>query len=160
MTVVCNTGPLIALAKTDHLWVLERLFGKVIIPGVVHHELLAKFGTESERLERAFMAFVQVQHAFEKSTTVEFATQGLDAGERDAVALAYLLNLPLIIDDRLGRKAAQNLGLTVSGVVGVLVLARLQSLIPSASQVAVMMREQGYWLSDALIAHAQQEESE
>ena len=158
MTVVCNTGPLIALAKTDHLWVFEQLFGKVIIPDVVQHELLAKFGIESERLDRALSVFIEAQDAVEKSTIVELATEGLDAGERDAIALAYLLKLPLIIDDRLGRKAAQSLGITVSGVVGVLVAARLQGLIPSASQVAMMMREQGYWLSDALITYARQEE--
>ena len=160
MTVVCNTGPLIALAKTNYLWVFERLFGKVIIPDVVQHELLAKFGVESERLGRAFALFIEAQGVVEKSTVVEFATQGLDAGERDAIALAYRFKLPLIIDDRLGRKAAQSLGITVTGVVGVLMNARLHGLIPSAAQVAVMMREQGYWLSDALIAYAQQEESE
>lgn len=65
-----------------------------------------------------------------------------------------------MIDDRLGRKAAQSLTIPVSGVVGVLMEARMQGLIPSASQVAITMREQGYWLSDALIAYARHEESE
>jgi predicted nucleic acid-binding protein len=32
MSVVSNTGPLIALAKIDQLGLLERLFGQVPIP--------------------------------------------------------------------------------------------------------------------------------
>lgn len=32
MSVVSNTGPLIALAKIDRLALLQRLFGEVFIP--------------------------------------------------------------------------------------------------------------------------------
>ena len=52
MNVASNTGPLIALAKIDRLLVLERLFDKVLIPAVVHRELLAKSGTKPTGLIR------------------------------------------------------------------------------------------------------------
>ncbi len=54
MTVVSDTGPLIALAKVDRLSLLEQLFEHVFIPPIVHRELLAKSGTESARLDIAF----------------------------------------------------------------------------------------------------------
>jgi len=41
MTIASNTGPLIALAKADHLSLLKTLYGDVLIPPVVHRELLA-----------------------------------------------------------------------------------------------------------------------
>ena len=41
MIVVSDTGPLIALAKADRLYILERLFGQVKIPPAVYRELLA-----------------------------------------------------------------------------------------------------------------------
>ena len=47
MTVVSNTGPLIALAKAAQLPLLERVFGRVHIPLAVHRELLAKSGPEA-----------------------------------------------------------------------------------------------------------------
>jgi predicted nucleic acid-binding protein len=47
MSVVCDTGPLIALTKVDRLDLLEQLFGTVEIPPAVHRELLAKVGPEA-----------------------------------------------------------------------------------------------------------------
>ena len=44
MTVVSDTGPLIALAKVDQLNLLQVLFREVHIPPAVHYELLAKYG--------------------------------------------------------------------------------------------------------------------
>ena len=40
MRVVSNTGPLIALAKLDLIAIVESLFTQVMIPAVVHEELL------------------------------------------------------------------------------------------------------------------------
>lgn len=50
MKAVSNTGPLIALAKVDSLYLLRELFGEVLIPSMVHRELCAKGGTEWEAL--------------------------------------------------------------------------------------------------------------
>jgi hypothetical protein len=60
MSVVSNTGPLIALAKVDQLELLAKLFGHIYIPPVVHHELLAKTGVETVRLETALLSFIHV----------------------------------------------------------------------------------------------------
>ena len=48
MTIITNTGPLIALAKTDQLTLLQRLFKSVSIPPAVQRELLAKSGPEAD----------------------------------------------------------------------------------------------------------------
>ena len=44
MTIVTNTGPLVILAKIDHLALLQQMFTEVVIPPAVHRELLAKSG--------------------------------------------------------------------------------------------------------------------
>jgi predicted nucleic acid-binding protein len=72
------------------------------------------------------------------------------------IALASELNLPLVIDDRLGRLAAQRLNIPITGVVGVLIRAKLENLIPSLREILGQMRDKGYWLSDGLIAQALQ----
>jgi len=46
MSIVSNTGPLIALAKVNQLRLLEVLYQQVHLPPVVHRELLAKTGVE------------------------------------------------------------------------------------------------------------------
>lgn len=58
------------------------------------------------------------------------------------------------MDDRQGRIAARRPGLTVSGVVGVLIQAKEVGLIPSVRDVLEEIRRQGYWLSDAVLAAA------
>jgi predicted nucleic acid-binding protein len=154
MSVVSNTGPLIALAKIDRLALLQQFFGEVFIPPVVHRELLGKTGAEAGALDQALAAFVRVAQISEREPEVSAATQTLDAGERDAVVLSYQLGLSLIIDDRLGRQAARRLGLAVAGSAGVLIQAQRRGLIASVRQELEMMRSHGYWLSDDLIEAA------
>jgi predicted nucleic acid-binding protein len=156
MSVVSNTGPLIALAKIDRLALLQQLFGEVFIPPVVHRELLGKAGAEANRLDQALATFVHVHVApiARREPEVAAATQTLDTGERDAVVLSHQMGLSLIIDDRLGRQAARRLGLAVAGSAGVLIQAQKRGLIASVRQELEMMRDYGYWLSDDLIEAA------
>ena len=82
MTVVSDTGPLIALAKVDHLPLLKALFGHVLIPPVVQRELLAKHGAEASRLDDALADFVTVAAAPPLEPEVRRVTSRLDLGEQ------------------------------------------------------------------------------
>jgi predicted nucleic acid-binding protein len=55
------------------------------------------------------------------------------------------------MDEKLGRNMAEYMGLQVTGTLGVLVKARSQGLIPSFSQAASRMREQGIYFNEGLI---------
>jgi uncharacterized protein len=154
MNIVSNTGPLIALAKADQLRLLESLFGQVHIPPAVHRELLAKSGVEAERLDQAFATFIRVVEHPEPTEDVRLVTLSLDRGEQAAIALAHQMSLTLLMDDRLGRQAARRLNLPVMGTVGVLLKAKQEKLIPLIRPVLEQIRDQGYWLSDELIAIA------
>ena len=107
MTVISNTGPLIALAKADQLSLLARLFERVLIPPAVHRELLAKSGPESARLDEALLRLIKVAQLPSFSAEVKSATSRLDVGEQQVIALAHECEASLvIIDERLGRAAA------------------------------------------------------
>lgn len=41
-TVVCDSGPLMALAKLNRLLLLRKLFGKVLIPQAVYQETVIR----------------------------------------------------------------------------------------------------------------------
>jgi len=152
MIVVSNTGPLIALAKADQLALLKQLFGQVLIPPAVHRELLAKSGPESARLDEALMGSIKVTQSPSLSPEVKIATLRLDVGEQYAIALAYERKASLvIIDERLGRAAARQLGLTVTGMAGVLVRAKEAGLIPAVRPLLEEIRQGGYWLSDEIL---------
>jgi predicted nucleic acid-binding protein len=153
---VGNTGPLIALAKADQLTVLEAMYGVVQIPPAVHRELLAKTGPEAQCLEDAFGSFVRVVPLPPLPAKVDHLTQRLGPGEQQAIALAFSNSGLLLIDDQAGRKAARQLGIEVSGVVGVLLEAKRNGHIRIVKPILETVRHRGYWLSDALVETALQ----
>jgi hypothetical protein len=88
VTVISDTGPLIALAKVDRLVLLEQLFERVLIPPAVHRELLAKSGPESTFLDEALLSLIAVAQPPSFPAEVRGATSRLDAGEQQVIALA------------------------------------------------------------------------
>lgn len=151
MTVVSNTGPLIALAKVDHLHLLEQLLGQVHIPPAVYRELLAKSGPELACLDEALTRFIELTQVPRMAPEVKIATLRLDLGEQQAIALAYEFKALLVIDDHLGRTAARRLGLTITGLGGVLIRAKERGLVPAVRPLLDEIRQRGYWLSDELL---------
>jgi predicted nucleic acid-binding protein len=151
VSVVSDTGPLVALAKVDQLTLLEAMFHEVHIPPAVHRELLAKPGPESARLESALQGFLKLVPSPTLPSAVEMATARLHPGEREALALAYERDVLLLIDDHLGRTTARLLGLKVAGVIGVLIQAKKAGLLSAIGPLLIEMRQRGYWLSDEIL---------
>lgn len=154
MTIVADTGPLIALAKIDQLALLQALFGDVAIPPTVMQESLAKQSPESRRIRQALASYISLIPLSTIPPDITLATQGLDLGEAEAVALATAQGFPLLIDDAAGRKAALKVGTQVIGTVGVLLRAKQVGYINQISPILKELQIQGYWLSDALLRQA------
>jgi predicted nucleic acid-binding protein len=57
----------------------------------------------------------------------------------------------LLIDDKAGRQAADKLNIPVTGVVGILLLAKRKGLIKNVAEIIEKIRNNGYWLSDEVI---------
>jgi hypothetical protein len=57
----------------------------------------------------------------------------------------------IVLDERLGRRAAQRLGLTVTGTLGVLIAAKDRGLLTSVRPVLDALRANaGFWIGDDL----------
>ncbi len=88
MICVCNTSPLIALAKIDLLDIIPSLnFEMFYIPPSVQQELVAKAGPESAALSSAIERFIHVRAPGQVPADVEQATTNIDPGERDVIRL-------------------------------------------------------------------------
>lgn len=144
MTVVTNTGPLIMLAKIDQLELLRQMFTTIAIPPAVYRELLGKIGAEANRLDAALAQFIEVTAKPEPASTVRAATGHLDAGEQQAIALAHIRKTILVIDERLGRQAARQLDITITGSVGVLIEGKQRGYVAAVKPLLVAARQQGY----------------
>jgi predicted nucleic acid-binding protein len=75
----------------------------------------------------------------------------IDKGEASAIALALeVTESTLILDDYKARKVARQLGLAVTGTIGVIIKAKLLGIIPSIKPLLNKIRKTDFYLSDDL----------
>jgi len=122
MEVVCNASPLICLSKIGRLDLLHKLFDKVIIPFEVWEEVTNRgkkdFPTETEFIEKACADGWLTR----KPTQGALYFEAIDKGEAEVISLAQKLKIKtVLIDDALGRKVAESVGLHVRGTLFVLI---------------------------------------
>ena len=149
--IICNTSPLINLAETGLLEVLNIPVGRVVIPPAVRAELLAKAGLFPHAAALAgsdrFLSFAPAGALLVRS----FAAT-LHPGEAECLALG--LEHPdslLVLDDMAARAAAVANGLAVTGTLGLLVLAREKEQLPALAPVLRALRERArFWISPHL----------
>ena len=150
MIIVSDTTPISELAKVDHLNLLPKLFGKVVIPQGVFDELqvgehpAAKLVQNLSWLEVVTVDNQQVVRELQQSFK-------LDLGESEAIALAEEISASqLLINERAARKVAMARKLPLIGTVGILLLAKRRGLLDSVKDVLDEMQEQGMRISDRL----------
>ena len=124
MIVVSNTSPLIALARAGRLDLLQAIHGEIIVPDAVFNEITVAGAGEPGAHEVATMSWIKRQPALNRQL-VNALGLDLDAGEAEAIALAMECQADLILlDERMGRHAAQRMGLKVTGTLGILIAAK------------------------------------
>ncbi len=152
MIVVAGAGPLIHLDAIGHFRLLERLFGSVLVPRAVFHEVVETGaglpGADATRTA----AWIDVVAVARQDLVDALRSTGLHAGESEAIALAVERGVDrLLIDERQGRLAAQGMGIEVVGTVGVLVAARSRGEVAAVAPLLVQLQGAGLWLSDEVV---------
>jgi predicted nucleic acid-binding protein len=146
--VVSDTSALSNLALVDHLWLLEAIYQTVIIPDAVASELaVASNSTISTILK---LGWIQTRSLSSSQLADQLQQErGLDAGEANAIALALELQADdLLIDERLGRQEAVRLGLSIIGILGILLVAKQKSLILQVQPVMdALINQAGFRVS-------------
>ena len=151
MIVVSDTSALSNLALANHLWLLKVIYRTVIIPEVVASELAAASNPIISATLK--LDWIQTQTLTQSRLADQLQQdRGLDAGEASAIALAIELQADdLLIDERLGRQEAVRLGLSIIGILGVLLVAKQRSLIPQVQPVMdALVEEAGFRISPQL----------
>lgn len=125
MIVVSDTTPLISLLKINRLDLLEKLFGKVLIPQSVFQELTIdeRFRTEAEQIKGNRFILVKTVSNQDSVSLLGRAT-GLDKGESEAIILTDELRADiLLMDEAKGRNVSAQMGIRVMGTIGILMAA-------------------------------------
>lgn len=148
MIVIADTTPINYLVLIDEIDILEKLYGQVVVPTAVFEELNAVAAPSKVK-----SWLVNHPEWFEvKGLTTEIGEdlKFLDVGEGEAIQLAEELNADLLImDERLGRKTAEEHGLRVVGTIGILALAKKKDLI-NLGEVFEKLENTNFYLSDKL----------
>lgn len=121
MHIVCDTSPITNLLQIGQLDILKTLFNEIIIPQSVYTELV---NYENQKDELKSRSWIIVKAAQDKSE-VQSLEKELDTGEAEAIVLAKEIKADvLIIDERKGRKIAEQYGLKIIGLLGILISAK------------------------------------
>lgn len=131
MPAVSNTSPISNLAWIGHLNLLRAQFREIWIPKAVETELqnVPDATVRKAITEATHQGWLKSRPASD-ATLVKLLMVELHPGEAEAIALALEKKVEyLLIDEREGRILARQLGLHLTGVLGVLLRAKKKGRI-------------------------------
>ena len=153
MLVVSDTSPILNLSLIDRLSLIREQFATVTIPKGVLEELRVGENLPGSKkiLEALDVKWLQVEEV-QDSAILRILKRELDAGEAEAIALALETRAQwVLLDESEARRIAKALGLKVTGVLGILLLAYRKKRVPSLRSEMERLREKaGFYIADHL----------
>jgi len=135
-TIISDTSCIIVLSNIDELSLLRSLYDRVTTTSMVAME----YGEE-------LPGWFDIRDPASNEQLAKLEYQ-LDPGEASAIALALeMVNPTIIIDDYKARQIASELGLEVTGTLGVIVKAKLAGIIPSIKPILAKLKATNFRLT-------------
>jgi uncharacterized protein len=159
---VSDSTSIIVLSKIGKLHILQRLFHEIHVPRAVYAELMEATPGKIDPSHRDGTAAIKSAHWIKVRDVVDRALvqrclATLDPGESESIALAKQLNAELlIIDERKGRKLAEELNIKIIGTLGVVVKAKQNGILSEVKstiqQMTSLQNPGGFYVSADVIA--------
>jgi predicted nucleic acid-binding protein len=152
--VIADASPLIGLARVGGLVWLPKLFGEVAVTPIISKEVLPGLGMKDEAAIQAAFDAGWLTPWKRKIKPPKVSLGDLDEGESECIALALQFQPAaalLLIDERAGRAAATELGITITGTAAVIGLAKKQRLIKAAKPYFAKLHGSDFRISAAVI---------
>jgi predicted nucleic acid-binding protein len=133
--VIADTSRLIALSNAGQLDILRLLCKNVYITP----EIAVEFGEQ-------LPSWIQVVRV-KDTLALQTIRNSLDSGESSAIALALeTANALLILDDGKARRFAKNLGIEMTGTIGLLITAYEGGFLDDILAIIAMLRSRDFRL--------------
>jgi uncharacterized protein len=132
--IVSDTSPITNLAAIGQLDLLRQLYSSVSIPKAVYDEMVGVDKIVPGAVEVQTLSWIQIQAVVNSQQVTQLQEKhgNIDLGEAEAIILSQELKADLLLmDERRGRAVATSYGLNVTGLLGVLLQAKKQGLIPA-----------------------------
>ncbi|MCK4393381.1 DUF3368 domain-containing protein [Candidatus Bipolaricaulota bacterium] len=161
---IVDSSTLIHLSCIGRLALLREFHGKVAIPPAVWEEVVEEGrgrpgAHEVEAARRS--GWIKVLTP-QNQDLVKVLKQELDKGEAETIALAVEQQAEVtFLDETDARSTAEIYGLRKTGVIGILMRAKLQEKISSLKEELDRLRkETGFWIDEQLYQQALKEVEE
>ena len=151
--VICNTPPLIYLYSMDLLWILEKLYKKIIVSSEVVGELDA-----AQMVDKDVPSVYEHNWIEMRSPDFDIYTEFkkvLGPVEASALALASSeQNQPalIVMDDRRGRVVAKEKDIRITGTLGVIMKAKISGHIDSVKDRLEILTDTNYYIDSYYFA--------
>lgn len=151
MVIVSDTTTLGNLFMIQKLWILEKLYGNVIIPEAVLYELEKLKLNKLNISQITDSTWIKIRPVMNESL-VAILSESLDRGESEAIVLAQELRADLLIIDEIkGRNYAKKLNIRIIGLVGILVQAKIEGILENVGEILDELKHKaGFWISQEL----------
>jgi len=150
--VVSNSSTIIHLSKINRLDLLQDFFQKILIPEAVYRECVLEGKDREEVTLIKNSEWINVLEVKDKKL-VKLLQSTLDDGEAEAIALSLEVSADLILlDEYDAREKARILGLQITGLIGILLRAKLDGKIKILEEEIERLKKTGFYIGDELIA--------
>ncbi len=146
--IISNATPLIAFSRIGRLDLLrETVAEPLVIPAAVADEILDYETGEPGSIDFTQETWIQTQ-SVQDQQQVRLLLPTLDRGEAEVIALGLEQQANLVlIDELIGRKVAESLGLRITGSVGILIRAKQLGEIAAVKPLLDHMLREGMYFS-------------
>ena len=147
--VIADTSCLIVLSNIKELGLLQKLYGNIITTPDIARQF-------AENLPDWVIIKAPADHQKQQILALQ-----VDVGEASTIVLA--LEMPgntIILDDLQARKLAEQLGISITGTLGIIIKAKLNGLIPSIKPILNKIKQTNFRISPSLEAAALNEANE
>lgn len=155
---ISDASTLIHLAKIERLELLKTFYDVIVIPPDVQREVVleGKERADAKKVETAINdGWIRIVTP-QDETLVRLLQRDLHAGEAATIALALEQQAEVVLlDETDARRRADTLDLPKTGVIGLLIRAKLEGILPSLREELDRLRhDAGFWIGDDVYKRA------
>jgi predicted nucleic acid-binding protein len=138
--VIADASTLIIFDKLDQLDILQKIYGDIYTTPVISNEF-----------KKPLPSWIKVESVKDQKY-VKFIQTQVDVGEATAIALAAEREDPLLIlDDLKARKLARQLGMKITGTLGIINKAKELQIIDRIRPIIERLKETDFRISENII---------
>ena len=137
--VISDASTIIGLQNINHLDILKSLYQNISITSIV-----------SQEVGNDLPEWITIDDSYDENIYNSLIKR-LDNGEASSIALAVVnKGCLLIVDEKKGRDEAKQLGINITGVIGVVMRAKKEGEIKSGKELLDKLINIGFRISDKI----------